>query len=491
MYRVVLYGLLVMVIYSFILSLAGALPFKPFELLLLLATLTFICYFGNILISKLLKSVINAESSLITALILYFLLWPSVEMHNVLLFAFTGFIAMASKFFIAYKKKHIFNPAAFAAVSLALFGTGALWWVGTPLMLPVTLVVGLLIVRKIRKFTLFLTFLGVTLAFFLIQTTIGNLNPINETVQFFSSFPVIFFGTIMLTEPLTMPPTRRLQMLYAALAGILFSWQGSFGAIILTTELVLLFGNIFSFLASPKYRLFLSLKNKLALARDTFEFTFPKPQNFNFKPGQYLEWTLPGLKTDGRGNRRYFTIASSPTEEFLKLGIKFNNPTSSFKRALREWASDGKIAAGQLMGDFVMPSDRNKKLVFIAGGIGVTPFRSMIKYLLDKNEKRDIVLFYANKTKDEIAYKELFDEAQKALNIKVIYILTEEQTVPQGITGEIKRLDESILKKHVPDYISRTFYLSGPNGMVEGYKKLLAKLSIKPSAIVTDYFPGF
>jgi ferredoxin-NADP reductase len=138
-----------------------------------------------------------------------------------------------------------------------------------------------------------------------------------------------------------------------------------------------------------------------------------------------------------------------------------------------------------------LPEDKSKKLVFVAGGIGVTPFRSMIKYLIDKNEKRDIVFFYANKTEGEIAYKDIFDEAEQKLGVTIVYIISDEKNIPSSWKGEKGRITEVMLNKYVPDIAARTFYISGPNGMVENYKKLLARLKIKPTSIVTDYFPGF
>ena len=140
-------------------------------------------------------------------------------------------------------------------------------------------------------------------------------------------------------------------------------------------------------------------------------------EKLKFKPGQYLEWTLPHEKIDNRGMRRYFTIASSPTEKDMIMGVKFYDKPSSYKQSLISLENQGIVVASQLAGDFTLPKDKNKKLIFIAGGIGVTPFRSMIKYLIDNNEKRDIVIFYSNKSFADIAYKEIFDEAAKKLRI--------------------------------------------------------------------------
>lgn len=149
-----------------------------------------------------------------------------------------------------------------------------------------------------------------------------------------------------------------------------------------------------------------------------------------------------------------------------------------------------KIIASQLAGDFVLPKNKNKKLVWIAGGIGITPFRSMAKYLSDKNENRDVVLFYSNKIKEDIAYKNIFDEAAR-VGLKTVYTLTEEESLPADWAGERGYVSEGMLKKYVPNYMERTFYVSGPHSMVAMFRETLGKMGVRRHKIVSDYFPGF
>jgi ferredoxin-NADP reductase len=189
-----------------------------------------------------------------------------------------------------------------------------------------------------------------------------------------------------------------------------------------------------------------------------------------------MEWTLEHEKPDTRGNRRYLSLASSPTEDEVRIGVKVGSPPSSFKRKLMNLVPGQKIVAGQLIGDFTMPKDMGKKLVFIAGGIGVTPFRSMVKYLIDTNQRRDIVLMYSAKEGDFV-YKDVFDQAHYKLGIKTYY--------------NVGRFQENFIFKEVPDYKNRIFYLSGPKSMVDGFKNTLRQLSVANSQIKTDYFPGF
>lgn len=149
-----------------------------------------------------------------------------------------------------------------------------------------------------------------------------------------------------------------------------------------------------------------------------------------------------------------------------------------------------KIVASQLAGDFTLPGDLKEKLVFIAGGIGITPFRSMVKYLIDKNEKRDIIIFYSNRTMDDIAYKEVFDEAQNRLGIKTVYVLTNKNTNPSW-GGEIGHVDGKMIAHQAPDYLHRIFYLSGSHAMVAAFEKTLKDLGVSRGRIKIDFFPGF
>jgi glycine betaine catabolism B len=228
----------------------------------------------------------------------------------------------------------------------------------------------------------------------------------------------------------------------------------------------------------------------MKLTPQIYHFSFSSSQKLDFKPGQYLEWTVPHKRPDLRGNRRYFTIASSPTEKDIQLGVRFEQKGSSFKKALLDLDDQRKIVASQLTGDFTLPNDKKKKLVFIAGGIGVTPFRSIAKYLIDKNEKRDIVLFFACSSPTEFIYQEIFDKA-KNIGLRTNYVITKKENAPKNWQGIVGYLSPETVREKLPDYKERDYYLSGPISMVEAYKSLLSKLGIPKHRIHTDYFPGF
>lgn len=490
MYRLVLYYLILLLLVAEIYAFLHILSFSPSDLAISVGVLLAVCWITNTIFAKIFHAPTNNESANISALILALIITPIQSPTDLSFLIWAGALAMASKYIFAINKKHIFNPVAIAVV-LTAFGLddSASWWVGTLPMLPFVLL-GLLIVRKIRRFDLVYYFFiaaSLTILGFSIASGGDILSILRDTI-FTSS--IFFFGFVMLTEPLTTPPTKPLQSIYGALVGILFAPQFHIGTIYTTPELSLVIGNIFSYLVSPKFKLILTLKEKIQTASSSMDFLFTPHKKFLFKPGQYMEWTLPHDHADSRGNRRYFTIASSPTENTIRLGVRIYPQSSSYKRKLQNIDTKTNIVAASLAGDFILPTNKEKKMVFLAGGIGITPFRSMLKYLIDTNEKRSIVVFYANKTMDEIVYTDVLTQAQEQLGIKTIYILTDEAKIPphwQGVPGNITA---ETIEKEVPDYKERIFYLSGPLGMIEFYEHILLGMGIHRKNIKKDFFAG-
>lgn len=492
LYRLILYGLSLLAGVAVIYSVFGLLPFTPLQLLVMLSVVFLIGFVTKFLLQIIFKPITNFESTPITLLILFFILAPLTSQQDVWITVLATVFALSSKFLLAIDKKHIFNPAASGVFLIGLLGFGnAIWWVGSSSLLPWVVLVGLLIVRKLRKFYLLWTFLVtavLTIIFFNLKNGVGA---DQSFIQAFLSWPLFFFATVMLTEPLTSPQRKYNSVIYGVIVGILFGSQFHIGPLYASPELSLLIGNLFAFIVSPKYKLFLQLQKKVQISPMIYELVFRKMGQLSFLPGQYMEWTIPDALPDSRGNRRYFTISSSPTEDDLKITIKTEGIiSSSFKKKLLSM-DDGTVVASQLSGDFILPEDTKEKLVFIAGGIGITPFRSMIKYLLDKKEKREILLFYACSSEHEFVYKELFSRAEQTLGIKTIYIITNKKDAPRTWKGEVGYLTQEMVEQYVPSIKEYHYFLSGPNRMVESYRGLLHSIGVKDKNITTDYFPGF
>ncbi len=491
MYRLALYTLIFLLVAALFLTFSGALPYTPQSLLISVGFILVVSLITNRLFSATFGVPANVESVYISALILALIITPIHSLGDLWFLFWASVLAMASKFILAPGGKHIFNPAAFAvAVTYLTVSQTASWWVGSGPMLPYVVPVALLLVRKLERFDLVLTFLATALGITFIVELINGANLISTYQKIFLYSPLVFFASIILTEPLTTPPTRRLRIIYGVIVGLLFAPQLHVGSVYLTPELAILIGNLFSFIVSPKSRLTLRLKERNRLAPDTYEFVFAAPSRFNFRPGQYMEWTLGHHHPDDRGNRRYFTLASAPTEHNIRLAVKFNKNSSTYKRAMLTNNRDITLLASQLAGDFTLPEDKTQKLIFIAGGIGVTPFRSMIKYLLDRRERRPITLFYAARSADEFVYRDVFDRAQQELGIRTIYTVTDNRNLPSGWTGKVGRITPELIRATVPDYRNCLFYISGPRSMVDAFKDSVHGLGAEGIQIRTDYFAG-
>lgn len=489
MYRVVLYGLSAISINALLFSVLGILSWSFTELTVTLLAISVPAIAAHYFLKSAFNAPANIESTLITSLILFFILLPTTEPNGLVGLALAGVIAVASKYILAWRKIHMFNPAAFAAVIVgATLIAPAIWWVGTPSLLPLTLIVGLLIVRKIHRFDLFLSVIVTSTVTVLILGTVNSV-PAGEILrQHFLSWPIIFFASVMVTEPLTTPPRRLQRVVYGCLIGIVSSIPLHVGIIFSTPELTLVLANVGSFMLGLRRRLVLPLKEKRKVAKQTYDFIFAAPPNLKFLPGQFLEWTLPHRNPDKRGIRRYFTIASSPTENTISIGVKFPEKPSSFKQKMLNMKGGDLMYASQLAGDFVLPKDPAKPLVFIAGGIGVTPFRSIVKYMIDAKEKRAATLFLTCTTPEEFTYQDIFEKGA-SVGVKPVYVVTNPDA--KNWNGEKGFIDDAMLKRHVKNIRESHYYISGPPGMVDAYKNLLLGNSVPRTHIKTDYFPGY
>lgn len=491
MYKLALYYLIMLLGAAVGLSVLGHLSYNPLAIIFSTIYLSIVCYITNLVFSKVYEAPASSESSIITALILALIITPTFSQQNIIFFTAAAGLAIASKYILTINKKHIFNPAAVAVVLTSIGGMqSASWWVGLSQLLPFVLIGGVLLVRKIKRSQMVWAFvLSATLANVLYNLIGGK--QIGSGLRHTLIHSALFFlAFVMLTEPQTSPTTKNRQRWYGILTGFLFPPQVHFFTTYSTPELVLVVSNIFSYIISPKAKILPKLVRKIQLAPGLFDFVFSSQRQLAFEPGQYMEWTLPHSGQDLRGNRRYFSLASSPTEDNIRLGVKFYENGSSFKKAMLAMNSGTPIAAGQLGGDFILPKDLSKKLAFIAGGIGITPYRSMIKYLLDRSEARNITLLYSERTANLLAYTDIFETARQKLGIKVVYNLSDQAAnLPKWAT--VGAINAENIKVQVPDYLERLFYISGPPGMVTAMKHTLKGLGVKAKNIKTDYFPGY
>ena len=491
MYRLVLYYLIALLGVAWGFGFFGLVPVAPAPLAFSVMLITAVCWATNRLFAALFRVPVNTESIYITAFILALILRPATpaNMAAVAGIVFASIVAIASKFLLAVGRKHIFNPVAIGvAASAVILGQPATWWAGGNLMLaPFVVVGGLIVVRKVQRFDMVGVYLLVNLA-----VTLATLRPsmYGEALQQSLLYsPLLFAGFAMLTEPLTAAHSQRARIAYGAIVGALSSPSVHVGSFYLTPELAFLAGNAFAYAISPKGRFKLTLLRMEQAASGCTDFVFKPNRKLAFQPGQYLDWTLDVRKPDARGNRRPFTIASAPTEDEVRLGVKFYPGASAFKRSLSNMKPGDVIYGSHLAGTFILPKNRDEKLAFIAGGIGVTPFRSMVQELVNRKDRRSITMIYGNNKSDEIAYADLFDQAERELGLRTIYAIGDGDAFrPNTYRGFIT---QALIQREIPDFQDRTFYISGPRTMVVRFQRILKELGVARSRIKIDFFPGF
>ncbi|MFA4989540.1 MAG: FAD-dependent oxidoreductase [Candidatus Omnitrophota bacterium] len=207
-------------------------------------------------------------------------------------------------------------------------------------------------------------------------------------------------------------------------------------------------------------------------------------EKIDFKAGQFLSVTL----ADDPALKRYLSLSSSPTEQgYLEFTKKLTN--SDFSKVLNQLKSGDSLKIEYPFGKFTL-DDPGTEIAFLSGGIGITPIRSIAKYIVDKNLGTDMVLVYANRSLKDIIFKEDFEAMQKAYpKLKVTHVLYEPAVGFQSIPGLI---NAQLVKQEVGNYPRRKFYLCGPPQMVEAMKKILMEeLNLAPENIITENFQGY
>lgn len=488
MYRVVSGTLCFLALLSITAGAFELITYGALEQIFALATALLVALLLNTVIAAAFKISANHESAVITALILFFLTAPAVNPLDNWPLALATAIGVISKYVIVYKKQHLLNPAAFGAAVLSITGLYSFnWWIANPVLFVPLVLLGVFVVVKVRKWIPVLTFIGVSFVLYLATSLSYGEGIFSASTVFFVSWPVLFLAFYMLTEPFTMPATKESQILYGGVVAFLANASIISAFIPMTPELALVIGNIVMVPWRLNQKLFLELQEKKEIAKNTYEFTFKKPEGFSFTAGQYLEWMLPHEKPCSRGVRRYFTIASSPTEPVLRLALKIAENGSTFKEHLMNLDIGGKLAASQLAGDFVLPKDKEKKLGFIAGGIGVTPFRSHLRYMQDSGKSHDTTLYYCNNTSADIAYHAEFVDYKESFSLDLIQVLSREEVSAPYESGYF---NAEMLQRRTPDFLERHWYISGPPIMVTACTKTLSDLGVKKKNITQDFFPG-
>lgn len=234
----------------------------------------------------------------------------------------------------------------------------------------------------------------------------------------------------------------------------------------------------------------MTLTNRREIAEETMEFTFDTGESdYQFKAGQHTDFTLIDPPyTDAEGNIRTFSFVNAPGKKKVVIATRMRN--TAFKNWLKEMPLGTTIQLKEPMGRMTLHQDATKPAVFLVGGIGITPFMSMIDNLKKIDEKREIYLFYANASPKTTAYQAELKEYARS-NPNLHYIPSYTDSSPKDWIGETGRIDVDIVKKFVKNPAESVFYTAGPPDLVSAMIALAEKLGVPEGQIKSEDFDGY
>lgn len=233
------------------------------------------------------------------------------------------------------------------------------------------------------------------------------------------------------------------------------------------------------------------LKQREEIATGTMAFHFEKPAGFGFKAGQFLTLTLIAPpETDAEGNRRTFSIASAPQEEDLMIATRMRD--TAFKRVLKTLPLDTEVKIQGPFGSLTLHSDSTRPVVLLAGGIGITPFRSILLDATKNQLPHRLFLFYSNRRPEDAAFLEEVEELeQENPNYKFIGTMTGMEKSSQPWHGETGYITPALLVKVIDDLTAPIYYVAGPPALVTAVPKMLHDVGVSHENIQAEEFDGY
>jgi ferredoxin-NADP reductase len=233
------------------------------------------------------------------------------------------------------------------------------------------------------------------------------------------------------------------------------------------------------------------LKKREEVAQGTMAFHFDKPLGFNFKPGQAIDVVLinpPGA--DAQSGRHTFSLLSAPFQDDLVVATRMRD--SAFKRALKSLPSGASVQLEGPFGSLTLHNNRARLAVFIAGGIGITPFMSILRQAAKDRLPQRLLLLYSNRRPEDAAFlAELQQLEQLNKNFRLIATMTQMSQSRRPWEGETRLIDEELVKKLGADLSAPIYYLAGPPAMVEAVRQTLNHASIDDDDIRSEEFYGY
>jgi ferredoxin-NADP reductase len=233
------------------------------------------------------------------------------------------------------------------------------------------------------------------------------------------------------------------------------------------------------------------VKSRQEIAAGTMAFHFEKPEGFVYKAGQFGDFTLADPpETDAEGNTRRFSLASAPYESDLMVATRMRD--TAFKRVLKTMALGTEVSLDAPYGSLTLDSDAPIPAVFLSGGIGVTPVRSIVLQAAHDKLLHKIVLFDSNRRPEDAAFLDELMKAQRENpNFTLVATMTEMEKSPKAWPGETGFVTKVMLIKFIGDFNLPIYYISGPRAMVSAMRKVLNESGVTDDKIRTEEFTGY
>lgn len=233
------------------------------------------------------------------------------------------------------------------------------------------------------------------------------------------------------------------------------------------------------------------LKDRQEIAERTMAFRFEKPASFKFTPGQFIDITLLNPpETDGEGNARGFSIASAPYENFIMVATRLRD--TAFKRVLSNVPLDTEVRIEGPFGNLKLHNDRSRAAVVLTGGIGITPFRSILLHAAKEKLPHRIFLFYANRRPEDAAFLDELQQLERQnSNYKLIACMTEMEKSARSWSGERGVINWQMLANNLREVVSPVYYITGPPPMVKAMHTMLVDAGVDDDNVRIEEFAGY
>lgn len=231
------------------------------------------------------------------------------------------------------------------------------------------------------------------------------------------------------------------------------------------------------------------LIKKEEIAKDTLAITLEKPSDFNYSAGQSIDLTLPA--SDGSNLTHTFSLITAPHEDNIAIATRVRD--SQYKQTLKDLGEDSILSIEGPYGEFALHQDVEKLAVFIVGGIGITPFLSLLRDAKNNKSPHKFYLFYSNRRPEDTTFLQELNDLDNSTDIDFTFIptMTEFEATAKGWSGEQGYITWELISRYIPAGVDVHYYMAGPQGMTTAMHKMLSENGVSEESMTSEQFSGY